>query len=276
MNDDIELTDEDETVFIDDNELDTDALEVSEPAEQETVLQDDDNGGKQEEDEGYGKKVQKRINKLVSERNIERDENKQLRNRLDKLENRYEEDDNKRETEETNDKLADIKRRKMEFMDEGEYEKAEELNDELLDLKIEQRNKPKKVERQQEQGEQQGQVQQLPESQQAWMDGNDWYGSNRNSPKAQYANSLYQELVDEGYDPQDKDTYSELDKRLGNTTNNKPGAKPPGPGAPDRGSVSGSSKQVKFTQRDTNTMREYGLDPNDPAQRKEWLNNKKG
>ena len=71
--------------------------------------------------------------------------------------------------------------------------------------------------------------------------------------------------------------FKKLDKRLNNTTpQNKPVRKPPGQIPPDRGSVSGSSNQIKFTQRDVNTMREYGLDPNDPAQRKEWLNNKRG
>ena len=266
----IELPDEEESVLIDDNELDIDSLDESEPVQPETVQQNEDDGKhEEEEEEEYGKKVQKRINKLVAERNVEREENRQLRDRVGQLEDKFTASDNERESTEINDKVAGLKKRKMEFMDEGEYEKAEDLNDELLDLKIEQRNKPKKVERETQQQPS------TPEAQQEWLDGNDWYG-NAQSPKAQYANALYQEVINEGFDPNDPDTYSELDKRLGNTTQNKPGRKPPGQSAPDRGNVSGSSKQVKFTQKDTNTMREYGLNPNDPAQRKEWLNNKRG
>ena len=269
MSENIELPDEPENVLIDDNELDIDALDESEP-KPETVQQNEEDG-QQEEDEAYGKKVQKRINKLVAQRNVEREENRQLRDRVGQLEEKFTASDHKRESREINDKVAEIKKRKMAFMDEGEYEKAEDLNDELFDLKIEQRNKPKQVEREAPQ------TPQIPEAQQAWVDSNEWYGSNAQAPKAQYANALYQEIVNEGYDPDDADTYSELDKRLDNTNpQNKPVRKPPGQIPPDRGSVSGSSTQVKFTQRDVNTMREYGLDPNDPAQRKEWLNNKRG
>jgi len=274
--DDIDL-EENDTYAVDD-ELDTELESNDESVELENVEQNNDDG-KHEEDEGYGKKVQKRINKLVAERNITKEENNQLRGRLEQLELRAHDDDSKREADEVGEKISELKRRKLELMDEGSYADAEELNDELLDLKIKQKsNTPAKqvVQEQQSNADTQHNQanQELPEAQANWIADNDWYGKGSKA-KSNYANEVYQELVAEGYDPQDEDTYGELDKRLGNTTKKKSNERPPSGNAPNRGSVVGSnSGQTKMTNRDVSMMRDFGLDPNDAGQRKEWLKNK--
>ena len=272
----IELPDEEVPVDID---LSVEANEPeieaeTEPVEPETVQQSKDDG-KQDEAEEYGKKVNKRINKLVAERNIERDENTKLRERLDKLEKSQYEATQERVNSDIDSRVADIKRRKMAYMDDGEHEKAEELNDEMLDLKIKrnQQSQPK-PEVQPEQQYQQSEQYQQPQAEAEWNKNNEWFTSNSNSHRANYAKALYADLLQEGYDPNNADLYSELDERLGN----KPPLqreKPPLQAVPDRGTVTGSSKQVKFTQRDTQIMRDYGLDPNNTDHRKAWLENKK-
>ena len=275
--DNIELPDEEVPPEIDldveANEPEVETEAETEPVEPETVQQNKDDG-KQDEAEEYSKKVNKRINKLVAERNIERDENTKLRDRLDKLEQSQHEATQERVNSDIDSRVADIKRRKMAHMDDGEYEKAEELNDELLDLKIKKHQPQQQVQPEQQYQQQQPAQQQTPAATQTWLQNNSWYSSNLNDPKAQYATALHQELINEGYDPEDSETYSELDERLGN----KPPPqreKPPLQAVPDRGNVTGSSKQVKFTQRDTQLMRDYGLDPNNTDHRSAWLENKK-
>lgn len=277
MQDDIELPDEEEAVVFEDDEIATE--ESTEPVELETVQQKEDDG-KQDDTEEYGKKVNKRINKLVAERNIERDDNAKLRTRLDKLEQTQSETVQAREDGETSSKITDIKRRKMAYMEEGEFAKAEELNDEMLDLKIKQTRQAVK-EPEQDQGHQQTnnpQQSNAPsEATTDWLKSNTWYTDNGNSAKAKYATALHQELIDEGYDLNDAETYSELDSRLGVTAKpEESNPRPPAQSAPDRGQSRGDSKnsQVKFTQNDVRTMREFGLDPNNASQRAEWLNNK--
>lgn len=264
---DIELPDEEQELEIEDS------FDDSESVEQENVPQNDDDG-KHEDEEEYGKKVQKRINKLVAERNVEREENRRNSERLAELEAKLNERETMQQESEISERLAEIKRRKMEFMDEGEYEKAEELNDELLDLKLKQHVKPQKQEQSYEQPQQ---PVELPTAQKAWIESNDWYGKNAGSAKARYANDLYIEIVNEGYDPNDEETYKELDNRLGNSSQ-KPSrsARPPSPSAPDRGGAVGSTQKTGITQRDIVRMRDFGLDPNDTAQRDLWIKNKRG
>lgn len=279
MSDDIELPDDPQHLEGVELELDTELDLENEPVELENVEQKNDDG-KQPEEEEYGKKVQKRINKLVAERNIADEESNKLRTRLEKLEAREAERDSQRNELEVSGKISDIKRRKLELMDEGSYAEAEDLNDELLDLKIKQKSKPTQapIEDQPRPAETQAPNQGMPEAQQSWIEGNDWYGANASAPKAQYANALYQELIAEGHDANDPDTYSELDKRLGNESESKPKrSTPPSQGAPDRGATAGNKGgKPKFTQSDVRTMRDYGLDPNDASQRSEWLRNKRG
>ena len=268
--DNIELPDEEVPPEID---LDVEANKPeveTEPIVDETVIPEKTDDSKQDDTEEYSKKVNKRINKLVAERNIERDENTKLRDRLDKLEQSQHEATQERVNSDIDSRVADIKRRKMAHMDDGEYEKAEELNDELLDLKIK-KHQPAEV--QPEQQYQQSEQYQQPQAEVEWTKNNDWFNSNSNPSRSNYAKALFSDLLQEGYDPNDAELYSELDERLGNKPPQR--EKPPLQAVPDRGTVTGSSKQVKFTQRDTQLMRDYGLDPNNTDHRTAWLENKR-
>lgn len=278
------MTDEnlDDELIIEDeqtNEFD-DSLNEPSTAEPETVGQQEKEADEQEE---FSKRVQKRIDKLVYERNIEREErererqeNDKLRERLEQLETRYHEDNTKQQNDEINSRLSQLKARKAELYDEGDYNAAADIDDEIIELRLKQREAGQQAQRRETGQPAQPQARpepaqpNIPEAQVKWLEQNDWYFNPVKAQQAQVANQAYLSLVDEGYDPNDPSTYKELDKRL----NPKRETPPPTNGV-DRGNATGSGKQVRFTQADVNKLREWGLDPNDVNVRKEYLRNKR-
>ena len=266
MEQDVELPDDDMVVISDDN---IDQQKIDDQAIADNHESKDDEGE-------YGKKVQKRINKVVAERNKARSENNELRTRLESLEKRSVDEDNSKLTLKDDERAADIKKRKMAFMDEGEYEKAEDLNDELINIRMDQRDRNRQKENQERQNTaRSNEPAQIPEAQKAWMEDNDWYRSEGNLDKSAKADKEYLSLVSEGYDPNDEEIYVELNSRL------KPvkAREQPIPGnAPNRGEVdanTGPRSKKRFTSSDARLMREFKLNPDDPAQRESWLDNKK-
>jgi len=104
-----------------------------------------------------------------------------------------------------------------------------------------------------------------------WMQGNKRF--NVDNGYTAYVNEEYDRLLDDGYDPEDKALYAELDKRLGRNQKAKPrrqAAPPPNTGT----TPAGSSKSSRLTKSDLSRMEDWGLDSKDPTARKEWLANK--
>lgn len=270
MNDVVEIDDEETNTF---EYKETENLEEQEPVKSVDDQQKKDDS-KQDETEEYGKRVQKRINKLVYQVKSTEDENVDLKSRLANVEARLKEQDNARSKEEYEVNAKRIKAKKAELFEEDDFDGAAELDDELLDLKLKQREQntqqtPKK------QGEQNTNVQDkpLPKEQEKWLDQNDWFFNPSKNDKKQEANNTYLDMLDEGYDPDDSKTYVELDKRIKNVRPQKEVTPPTN--APDRGGAVGSSKQVKFTRADADAMAAWGIDPNNVEARKMWLNNKR-
>jgi len=253
---------ENDIVEIDDEPITDDDFEILDIEPKEG----DEQESRAAEPEEFGKKVQKRIDKLVYERNVEREQRLELERRLSQIEGRFKEEEQAKQASSQESKLAELKAKKAEYFDIGDHEAAANIDEELLELKLQQRESQRQAPTPQAQPEQA----EIPEAQIAWLEQNDWYHNPRKAQQAQKANETYLALVSEGYDPDDEDTYRELDKRIHAVRQ----AAPP-PAAPDRGGITGNSRQVKFTQEDAATMRNWGLDPNDMKARKVWIANKR-
>jgi len=261
-NEDIEIDE------IEPNELDDGVTDPPEPNEEP---------GKEEppkpefDKEEYGKKVQKRIDKLTYEVKSRDTELEQLRKRLDDFERQRQEADRDNEQNQLTSKIVELRRQKVNALEMGEYETAADIDDQIIELKVSQRKEPKQEPRQsvqQQPAEEQQQVM-IPEAQQEWLDSNDWFFNPRKAQQKEKANAIYLKLVDEGYDPEHPDTYVELDKRM-----NTKRQQAPSPAGVDRGAAATGNGKVVFTAADKQKMMAWGLDPNNPEQRKEYLKNK--
>jgi len=174
-------------------------------------------------------------------------------------------------------RIGNAQRMHNQLMEDGEYEQAGRVNNDITDMKIykrdldaqatyeeQLRNSPREPE--------QGNYPEIPDVQMDWMQSNERF--NRDNGYTAYVNEEYDRLLDDGYDPEDKALYAELDKRLGR--NQKPkkrrrqAAPPPNTGT----TPAGSSKSSRLTKSDLSRMEDWGLDSKDPTARKEWLANK--
>jgi hypothetical protein len=168
-------------------------------------------------------------------------------------------------------KLAQLKEARRKAYEEGDLETYEKLDDEYLDAKAEalaRRVTPKPV-----QQVQQPQANQPPREQQDWLKQNQaWFnGEPANAARVQAANSLFDVLKAEGFDDNDPDTYQELDRRLAASGVIKARSKPALTSAPPNRYVGAAESKRGFSQSDAAIMRKYGLDPNNPAQRKAYM-----
>jgi hypothetical protein len=161
----------------------------------------------------------------------------------------------------------------------GDYDDLLSIDDELMEIKLQLRQppepaapKPTPVELEREPIRQVYQeptpTANTPQAQQDWENSNQWIYDEKQKPRLDKANKIFKELLDDGYDLDDPDTFVQLDKRLKREV-------PPSPGAPDRGQVIGSDSKTGFTAEDKRRMAAWGLDPDDPKHRKEWIKNRK-
>ena len=224
----------------------------------------------------YHDKVQKRIDTLVYERNIERDENKKLKDRLEQLETKWAEQEHERSKGSIQDEISRLREEKIDFLESGSYKEAADIDDRIIELKIKQLEAnaaPREAKRENVSEERREPTvnvnpadNYMPESMQNWLDQNDWYFNPKKATNAHKANVIYQNLLNAGYDPESEDTYAELDKLLSRN-------KTPPTSAPDRGNAIGNNAP-KFTQADHQRLIDWGLDPNDKKVRAEYLKNK--
>jgi hypothetical protein len=239
--------------------------------------QEEDND--EDSPESYGKRVNKRINKLVYERNLEREERERIANELaetraqvEELRKRHEEDTSRKSEQEYTNKRAELLARKREALDMGNSDEVIRIDEELFDMVASARGKPdNKSEPKPEPRQQQQPQPSVPQAGADWAERNAWI--NDPAQKARYANAnaIYLDLINnQGYDPEDQETYEVLDRKL----KRQPQPQPSGGGL-DRGNLSGKSSNLTITAQDKEKMRGWGLDPDDPATRKEWLDNKR-
>jgi hypothetical protein len=106
-----------------------------------------------------------------------------------------------------------------------------------------------------------------PFAMQDWEAKNTWVYDTKHTARVEKAKTVLKALLEDGYDVDDPETYDVLDKKLQRI-------KPPPTGAPDRGRDVGVAKDSSFSAADKTMMRDWGLNPDNPRDRAEWLKNK--
>lgn len=241
------------------------------------------------DDEDYGERVRKRINKEVSKRKAlaeERDrlaaEREQIQRERDEARARlakYEE----RQDEDLKAKVDDIKARRDKALDEGDLAEYNKLNDELLDARIELRDRSTRRPAPREDNDDR-QPAAIPKASSAWVERNrDWLMAD--PANQELAKSIEQKLVRKhgGYTDE---LYRELSKRLASVSDDyvyddvaEDDFEEPAP----RGNTAGvprdsydeptsQRRSGKLTRADLAAMAKFGMDPNSPKDRKAWIN----
>lgn len=234
-----------------------------EPEEQAKAKQEDE----EDDIESYGRRVQKRINKLhykhaKAEERWQK-ENSELRAKLEEIERRQNEQNQERDNLSLEAQRKELLARRKDALEIADYDELNDIDEKLMDIKL-QANKPEPP-RQQPKAEPQQDIPEYNAAMAAWQDRNQWAFDPNQASRTQKANSLLQKLLDKGYEVDEPETYEQLDKLLKREA-------PPPVGAPDRGNVTGNEKG--FTAEDKRLMREFGLDPDDAKARKLWIKNR--
>ena len=265
MSEDYDYQDDDDDVALEDGET-TQSIEQNEETPPAISKQEE------EDKESYSKRVQKRIDKLTYERNIGNERIQRLESEVEELKQHNQQKQVAQTEQEIDAQRKDLIQQKKDALEIGDYDRVIELDEQLVDLKL--KTQPTQSERQPSQSTQQTQrpqqAEQPPPQPQAmadWEAKNAWVYDQAQKARLDKANGILAELFQAGYTADDPDTYEELDRKLKRIV-------PPPTGAPDRGQITGGSKDTAFTAKDKQMMRDWGLDPENPKHRSEWIKNK--
>lgn len=145
-------------------------------------------------------------------------------------------------------------------------------------------SKPEKPKPQQQQEAPSQEAPRLPPKAQAYADRNAWIGNSRYREMNDMLTRVDQEIVGEGYNPQDDEYYQELDSRLRKALPQQadliraPRKQRESPVNKRRAETrEGKGNKVdrrRLTAGDVNTLRKFGLDPRDKRTASEFLRNK--
>ena len=222
----------------------------------------------------YTRKTQKRIDGLIADRGRLNTENQELSGELNKLRQdaaaKREEEDGAG-TDAIKSRISELRRNARKFSEDGDFDKEDTVNQELLDAQadyIGRVNRPKPVKKEEQQQQQQQYV--SPKAT-AWAEKNKyWMGQKGHDGRSRMAQVLFGEITaNEGFDPDDDDTYAELDARLNRLYNTKPHRVARGQSGGDEGRT--RQQQKGLTKDDRDMMREMNLDPANKDHASEWL-----
>lgn len=228
------------------------------------------------EPEKYSDKVQKRIDKLTWERKSAQEELAQVRAENEALNKKVFEFD----TATKSAKVDDIKAKMKAALDDGDLSGMVDLQDELAMARAEMASKRHELPAQPVQK----QAPDVHPSAAAWLERNPWYNEKPRARKI--AVEMESDLLENGFEMGDE-LYTELDKKmenLGYRTKSKeldqvPEDEPLPPrrnqapvASQSRGNEgSQSPSNSRITQADLVMMRKYNFNPNNPTDRKAWL-----
>tara|TARA_R100000697_G_scaffold94464_1_gene106370 strand:- start:781 stop:1698 length:918 start_codon:yes stop_codon:yes gene_type:complete len=230
--------------------------------------------------EPYSSRVKNRISKEVSKRKVLEDQNKALEERLAKLESNAQEQ-NKNVLQNTYQKVS---QELKEAIEGGNTEKQVELMDQMAEVrsKIQTNQQPVKEETKSQTPEVQ-----VPEIAQKWIGKNShWWNKPGFNAATQMSYAIDKDLTEEGFDINDPDYYTEMDKRMSkvypdlvkteenavNETKKDVESKPrvQSPVAGVSRSNQGSAKSVRLTSDDLQNAVRFGIDINDQSALKRY------
>jgi len=283
--------------------------EIPEPKKEESPTQTESASG--EGKESYGRKVQKRIDKLTREKRELEMRVQQMQAKVETIEAKH----TAREFSELQQQVAyseyqvksqlDAARANYrKAVEEGDIEAQISAQDQMFELREQWAEKRRQTELAKEQAQKFQQPpasekpadvptipENLPSGTREWLKQNRWYVDGHDPKAANYARQLDADLQEEGFSPDDSEMYQELDRRLhtvvprlakksASVAEKVADAPPPRPAPKAR--VAGSSADGqstaetrtparRLTSGDLETMRKYGFDPNKPEHRKAWI-----
>lgn len=302
--------------FSDDVEVEEEAEATAESeteAEPENPKEDPSQSGEakpdKEDKETYGRKVQKRIDKLVREKRELENNMREMRAKVEAIEAKStarEFSDFQNQVayseQQVKGQLDAAREAYRKAVEEGDIDAQMTTQDRMFELRDQLAEKRRLSELAKEQAQKfqqsapQPQQQQpastipdhLPEGTQSWLKTNRWYADGSDPKAAAYARQLDADLQEEGYSPEDPAMYQELDRRLHaavprlaakrvaqpaaqSPNRPKPQSKVVGSTADGQSTAPQKTASRKLTSSDLETMRKYGFDSNNPDHRKAWI-----
>ena len=283
-----------------------------EPSELEELIQPDLGSGElepdpaprpQDDDEQWSARVKKRIDKEVGRRKAleERfaDRERALLDQINTLsaevgaiKTRNAAADAQAAEGTLQAKLHSAKQRLRQAMVDGDDEAAVTATEDIADARAEMREMESRKREHQDQRSRQAQTDnqqpQIPETMGKWLKANSWYQSGQNPRAARLAAELFEDIRQDGFDPNDAGTYAELNKRIRSAipraadtikdiesaapTRRREGGPPTGTSSADGRAAPVSGARRTFTDQDKARMRAFDIEDT-PENRKIWLAN---
>jgi hypothetical protein len=281
---------------LDENETDDDEETTEEEADEPVVVEDDDS---EEDEEGASRsrprnKFEKRLDRERRLREEQAEEIKALRERLEKQESaqKARADDTAFAAEKAalDGKILKIREELEAAVEGGETKDQLRLSEELSDLKHELRTKEADHKRAKESAPPPAEDNTIVVTKvRQWMRKHPRF--NRDQEFAALVRATDKSVAAAGFDPETDEFYAELDKRLRKRYPEeypKAGKRPSPPSANPRTEGAGPSKRtteefksrngrVTLSARQVANMRKFQLDPTNPADVREYVNqNRKG
>lgn len=252
---------------------------VQEAAEEaKDVAEEKQQAQPEQEEDDYGPKVQKRIQKLVSQRRDAEIQSRQIQEQNAQLQKRLErlEQGSQQSAEQMfNDRYAQTKQALHKAVEEGDTEAQVNFQEQMADMRAAMRIAEMQKQQQQQRavsptvGRAQQAVQNpAPQKAMSWWQKNNWFNAAGFERETAAARAIDVQLDLEGYDKNSDDYYDHLDSRLqkvfpelsSGSSPSRPRAKSRPPVAPTTGGSSNyKGNRVRMSQEQLKMARELGI-----------------
>ena len=252
---------------------------VQEAAEEaKDVAEEKQQAKPEQEEDDYGPKVQKRIQKLVSQRRDAEIQSRQIQEQNAQLQKRLErlEQGSQQSAEQLfNDRYSQTKQALHKAVEEGDTEAQVNFQEQMADMRAAMRIAEMQKQQQQQRavsptvGRAQQAVQNpAPQKAMSWWQKNNWFNAAGFERETAAARAIDVQLDLEGYDKNSDDYYDHLDSRLqkvfpelsSGSSPSRPRAKSRPPVAPTTGGSSNyKGNRVRMSQEQLKMARELGI-----------------
>jgi hypothetical protein len=286
--------DEDDDEDLDDEDEDSDEDSDDDEDEDDDESSEDDEDEDEDEDTKYSKKVQKRIDR---EREARRRDNEASERRIAKMEKKLElrdaRDEFAKEEREANRKLAKLKAKKVEALDEGTTTEVVDIDEEILDIKADIKAKQIALKQQEDSIDDTpdpAAVNNTPAEGQKFLEKYPQFHTNKSFRDVVLLTD--KSVAARGLDKNSPEYYEEMEKILQPqfpkivkrstkvTVKNRRKKKRSAVGSTTKpGTRRSTSKRtrrgvIRLTKQDQANMQIFGMDPTNPAEAKAWAESK--
>lgn len=213
-------------------------------------------------------RTEKRISKLVYERNTLKQQNDDLERRLTQLEEKASKLDEQHSSNSYETQRGDLLEQLRIARAAEDIDEEQSIQEKLTSLYVDKsrsRKDPNETASNNEPApKKQDEPYYSPLAYQ-WLEKNPWAQQGNNF---RVVNDIYQKIQNEGFNVDDPETYEELSSRVRQAANKRPQQ---AAGISDQDHVSTRRAGSQFTDEDRRSMRRIGLDPDNKLERTEFL-----